>query len=66
MPRATFGSSVVTESATLTSPLAAIGARMSMSRCTSADFVTIPTGWLNLASTSSTCRMILSFFSIGW
>ena len=49
----------------LGNPFSAIGARISMSRWTSADFVTMPTGWLNLASTSRICRMIRSFFSIG-
>ena len=44
MARASFKSSVVTDSATFTSPRSAIGARMSRSRKTSADLVTMPTG----------------------
>ena len=42
--RASLRSSVVSDSATLASPRSAIEARMSMSRVTSADFVTMPTG----------------------
>ncbi len=44
MVRASFGSSVVTESATLARLRFAIRARMSISRVTSADLVTMPTG----------------------
>jgi hypothetical protein len=44
MVRASFGSSVVTDSATLARLRFAIRARMSMSRVTSADLVTMPTG----------------------
>ncbi len=44
MARASFRSSVVTESATLTRPRSAIDFRMSRSRSTSADLVTMPTG----------------------
>ena len=50
--RASFGSSVVTEIATLASCRSAIRARMSMSRVTRADFVTMPTGWFARSSTS--------------
>ena len=49
--RASFRSSVVTDSATFAKPSAAMGARMSMSRVISADLVTMPTGFLNSAST---------------
>ncbi len=42
--RASFRSSVVTDMPTFASPFAAIGARISMSRMTIADFVTIITG----------------------
>ena len=45
--RASSRSSVVIEMATLARFFAAIGARMSMSRCTSVDLLTMPTGWLN-------------------
>ena len=43
--RASLGSSVVTDSATLTRLRCAMRARMSRSRTTSADLVTMPTGW---------------------
>ena len=46
MVRASMRSSVVTDSATLASPRSAMRDRMSMSRTTSADLVTMPTGWL--------------------
>ena len=52
--RAIARSSVVTEMATLASPRLAIRARISMSRMTSADLVTMPTGWPVRSSTSST------------
>ena len=52
MMRASFGSSVVTESATLTRLRLAMRARMSRSRSTSADLVTMPTGWPARSSTS--------------
>ena len=64
--RASRGSSVVTESATLARPRSAIGARMSMSRATSADLVTMPTGWFVRDSTSRTERVMRNCFSIGW
>src|SRR5438046_862765 len=65
-PRASFGSSVVTDSATLARLRFAIRARMSMSRVTSADLVTMPTGWPARSSTSRTPRMIFMSRSIGW
>ena len=37
-----------------------------MSRVTSADLVTMPTGWFVRDSTSSTARVMRNFFSIGW
>ncbi len=42
--RANFPSSVVTEMATFTSPRSAMDVRISRSRNTSADLVTMPTG----------------------
>ena len=66
MVRARCRSSVVTDSATLASPRSAIRDRMSMSRTTSADLVTMPTGWPCASSTSSISRMIRYCFSIGW
>src|SRR5882757_6935667 len=65
MVRASFGSSVVTDSATLARLRFAIRAKMSMSRVTSADFVTMPTGWLVRSSTSRMPRMIFRSRSIG-
>ncbi len=64
--RAAVRSSVVTEMATLTRPRSAILARISLSRTTSADLVTIPTGWLAASSTSSTARVMRCSRSIGW
>src|SRR6185437_12437563 len=64
--RARRRSSVVTEMATEARRSFAISARMSMSRATSADFVTMLTGWRNSRSTSSTRRVIWNFFSAGW
>ena len=64
--RAILRSSVVTEIATLTRPRLAMRARMSRSRVTRADLVTMPTGWLVRSSTSSTARVILCSRSIGW
>ena len=58
MARASLRSSVVTDSATLTSPRSAIDLRMSRSRNTSADLVTMPTGWLAALKTSRMRRMI--------
>ena len=52
MVRASFGSSVVTEIATLTRSRLAMRARMSRSRSTSADLVTMPTGWPARSNTS--------------
>ena len=63
--REVAGSSVVTEIPTRTSPLAAIGARMSMSRSINVPLVVIATGWLKAASTAKICRMICRCFSIG-
>ena len=64
--RASFASSVVTDSATLASPFAAMRDRISMSRVTSADLVTMPTGWSCASSTSRISRMMRHCFSIGW
>ena len=58
MVRASLGSSVVTESATFTRSRLAMRARMSRSRSTSADLVTMPTGWPARSSTSRIRRMI--------
>ena len=52
--RASLPSSVVIETATLARPRSAIGPRMSISRVTRWFLVTIATGWLWAASTSST------------
>ena len=41
-------------------------ARMSRSRSTNADLVTMPTGWPARSSTSRMPRMILKRRSIGW
>ena len=65
MVRASFGSSVVIDSATLARLRFAIRARMSMSRVTSADLVTMPTGWPARSSTSRMPRMIFRSRSIG-
>ena len=59
-------SNVVTESATLTSPRAAIGARISISRTTLCDLVTIETGWLKRSRTARIPRVISKRCSIGW
>ena len=64
--RATRRSSVVTEIATLTRPRLAMRARMSTSRTTSADLVTMPTGWLVRSSTSRIERVMRCSRSIGW
>ena len=64
--RASLRSSVVTEIATLTRPRSAIRPRMSMSRSTIADLVTMPTGWLVRSSTSRISRVIRYSRSIGW
>ncbi len=63
--RASFGSSVVTDSATLARLRFAMRERMSRSRSTSADLVTMPTGWPKRSSTSRIRRMIWYCFSIG-
>ena len=59
-------SSEVMEMATLAKPLEAIRDKISMSRVTSADLVTIPTGWLAASSTSRISRVTRHCFSIGW
>ena len=64
--RARVRSSVVTETHTCASPFAAMGARMSMSRSTSADLVTMPTGWPKAASTSRMERVMPNSRSAGW
>ncbi len=64
--RASFGSSVVIETATLASCRSAIRLRMSMSRVTSADFVTMPTGWFVRSSTSRIWRVMRNCCSTGW
>jgi hypothetical protein len=64
--RASSRSSVDSEMQTAASPLAAIGARRSMSRVISADLVTMPSGWLKRDSTSITRRVSFSSRSIGW
>ena len=66
IPRASSGSRVVTEIITHASRLAAIGARRSRSRRTRFDFVTMATGWLNAAKTSSSRLEIPSLRSAGW
>lgn len=66
MVRASVRSSVVTDRATFTSPLPAMRDRMSMSRVTSADLVTMSTGWLCASSTSRISRMMRHCFSTGW
>src|SRR6516162_8500173 len=58
MTRASLPSSVVTDSATLTRLRSAMRARMSRSRVTSDDLVTMPTGWPHRSSTSRIRRMI--------
>ena len=58
MLRASFGSRVVMESATFTRSRSAIGFRRSRSRVTLADFVTMPKGCWNSASTSITPRVM--------
>ncbi|MNT26506.1 hypothetical protein D3C72_1620820 [compost metagenome] len=55
--RAMAGSSVVTVTATAARCLAAMGARMSISRSISDDFVISATGWSHSCSTSSTRRV---------
>jgi len=64
--RASSPSSVVTDTYTRAIRRAAIGAMMSMSRSTSADFVTIVNGCSCSASTSSTERVTFHSRSIGW
>lgn len=64
--RASLRSSVVIDSATLTSPFSAIGLRMSMSRVTRWFLVTIATGWLWRASTSRIERVMPRLRSMGW
>ncbi len=64
--RASLGSSVVTDSATLARLRFAMRDRMSRSRSTSADLVTMPTGWPECSSTSRIRRMIWYLLSIGW
>ena len=59
-------SSVVTLKITLTRLRFAIEARMSASRVTRLPLVTMPTGWWQRSSTSSTRRVTVRFFSIGW
>jgi hypothetical protein len=66
MLRASARSSEVTETPTEASPARPISPRMSASRSTSAPLVTTLTGWPKSRSTSSTPRMIPSFFSAGW
>ena len=66
MTRARPRSSVVTEIVTTASLSAAISARMSMSRWTSADLVTIVTGWRKSRSTSRIARVMPSLRSAGW
>ena len=63
--RASLWSSVVMETATLARFFFAISDRMSMSRVTSADLVTMPTGWPASRSTSRMRRVTCHFFSIG-
>ncbi len=46
-------------------PFFAIRDKISMSRLTRADFVTIPTGWLHSARTSRISRVIRHSFSTG-
>ena len=65
MVRASSASSVVTEIATLTRLRLAMRARISRSRSTSADLVTMPTGWPARSSTSRMPRMICGARSIG-
>ena len=65
MVRASFGSSVVTDSATLARLRSAMRARMSRSRSTSADLVTMPTGWPARSSTSRIRRITWYLRSIG-
>ena len=59
MTRASLRSSVVTETVTQASRIAAISARMSMSRWISAPLVTIVTGWRKSRSTSRIERVML-------
>ncbi len=65
MVRASFESSVVTEMPTFTRLRFAIRDRMSRSRTTSADLVTMPTGCDTRSSTSRMLRMIFRSRSIG-
>ncbi len=65
MARAKAGLSVVIDRCTFARFLAAIRARMSASRSTPADLVTMLTGWLNRSSTSSTPRVIERVRSTG-
>ena len=66
MVRASLGSSVVTEIATLTRLRSASRARMSRSRRIIADLVTMPTGWPARSSTSRMPRITWYLRSIGW
>ena len=63
--RARWRSSVVIEMATLASPSFAMTQRMSISRVTSADLVTMATGWRASFSTSSNDRVMRRSRSIG-
>ena len=63
--RASFGSRLVTESATFTRLRRAMRARISMSRNTSVDLVTMPTGWPARSSTSRMARITSYLRSIG-
>ncbi len=64
--RASAPSSVVTEIHTRTSLRLAMSRRMSRSRTTPADLVTMLSGWLNRSSTPSTARVSFSVRSTGW
>ena len=64
--RASAASSVVTDRYTRTSLRCAIERRISRSRSTPADLVTMLTGWLKRSSTSSTARVSFSVRSTGW
>jgi hypothetical protein len=66
MRRASPRSSVVTDTATMASRSRAISARMSISRVTRADLVTIVTGWRNSRRTSRIDRVMPSRRSAGW
>ena len=66
MRRASSPSSVVTETATRARPRLAMRERMSMSRVTRCDLVTMPTGWLVRSSTSRISRVTRHWRSMGW